>query len=99
MLNLLKYFLKSTWLHSAITIQCCNDCHLSVPPSSKFYDCVDDTKLPMLATLKTDGHYLIGFIWRPEQKSIQSEVRIRYGGTHRLLRKKVYKAWKSKDIF
>ncbi len=33
------------------------------------------------------------FEWVPmrlEQKSIQSEVRIRNGGAHRLLRKKVY---------
>ncbi len=54
--------------------------------------CVDDTTLPTLATLKTDGHYLNGFLWRPEQKSIQSEVRTRNGGgAHRFLRKKVYR--------
>ncbi len=67
-------FLKSTWLHSAITLQRCNDRHLSVPHSSKFNECVDDTKLPTLATLKTDGHYWNGFLWRLEQKSIWSLV-------------------------
>ncbi len=71
-------FLKSTWLNSAITLQCHNDRHLSVPHSSKFNECVDYTKLPTLATLKTDGHYLNGFLWRPEQKSIQLEVRIEF---------------------
>ncbi len=67
---------KSTWLHSAILLQWRNDRHLSVPHSSKLNECVDYTKLPTLATLKTDGHYLNGFLWRLEQKSIRLEVRI-----------------------